>query len=336
MTFEYKQDDILKSDAEAIINTVNCVGIMGKGLAKAFKEKFPENYKKYKKYCDEEKLHPGHMFVTEEQDLFLQKKILINFPTKNHWRENSKYEYIEQGLDDLIKVINKYQIKSIAIPPLGCGNGGLDWVEVHKIISNKLKTLSDVSYYIYAENQLKMTENRALIIKILHEFSPYFYYEISHVCAQKIIYFLSALGVEGYPHFEKNRYGPYSKNLEKAFISMEREGYLHKLDKDFSDNPDALINITDTALIFATDYFNQNKNSNLLEKIEKLSQFIEGFEDTFSLELLSSVYWAMHNENCNNLQQVISFIHKWTKRKKEIFSAKHIKIAYHRVELLNI
>lgn len=116
ITYQHHKN-ILDSDAEAIINTVNCVGVMGKGLALKFKEKYPENYKSYKKACDDKLLSTGKMFITEYGGkLSGDHKYLINFPTKQHWRGKSKIEFIEKGLDDLIVQIHKYNIKSVAIP----------------------------------------------------------------------------------------------------------------------------------------------------------------------------------------------------------------------------
>mgnify|MGYP000880146280 FL=1 len=137
---EYKNGDILKEDAEAIVNTINCVGVMGKGLALQFKNKYPENFIQYKQACKEYKVQIGKMFIYHTEQ-FINPKYIINFPTKKDWRSNSKIEYIENGLDDLIKVIKELDIKSIAIPPLGCGLGGLDWTIVKQIIETKLSKL---------------------------------------------------------------------------------------------------------------------------------------------------------------------------------------------------
>ena len=132
MKLELKHNDLLKQQADAIINTVNCVGIMGKGIALQFKKAFPENYKAYAKACKNNEVKIGKMFVyqTGFLDSNIHSKYIINFPTKEHWRGNSKIEYIEEGLDDLYNVIQNLNIKTLAMPPLGCGNGGLNWSDV--------------------------------------------------------------------------------------------------------------------------------------------------------------------------------------------------------------
>lgn len=140
----YVKGNIFNSNAQAIVNTVNCVGVMGKGLALQFKNNYPSNFEAYKQACNNRQVIPGKMFVHQVDD-----KIIINFPTKRHWKDNSLTEDISSGLDDLLKVIATYNIKSIAIPPLGCGLGGLEWKEVKKLIEQKLYILSATNVYVY-------------------------------------------------------------------------------------------------------------------------------------------------------------------------------------------
>jgi O-acetyl-ADP-ribose deacetylase (regulator of RNase III) len=126
---KYTRGNLLESKAEALVNTVNTVGVMGKGVALMFKSAYPENFKAYEAACRRNEVKVGHMFVTERQAM-LGPKWIINFPTKQHWRGKSKMEWIEAGLEDLKRVIAEKNIHSIAIPPLGSGNGGLNWLEV--------------------------------------------------------------------------------------------------------------------------------------------------------------------------------------------------------------
>jgi len=137
----YKNGDIFNSDVEAIVNTVNCVGIMGRGLALQFKNKFPQNFKEYAVACKNEQVQPGKMHIYQTGQL-TNPKYIINFPTKRHWKGKSKIEDIENGLDDLIKTIEKYSIKSIAVPPLGSGLGGLNWQIVKQTIEKKLSNVN--------------------------------------------------------------------------------------------------------------------------------------------------------------------------------------------------
>jgi len=148
MSVYYKVGDIFKEDVDAVVNTVNCVGVMGRGLALEFKKRYPENFKIYKKACDLKKVVPGKMLVWDNGDLF-SKKYVINFPTKRHWRQNSRIEDIESGLVDLAIQIENLNISSIAIPSLGCGLGGLDWSVVREKIKDALSHLTGVKIVIF-------------------------------------------------------------------------------------------------------------------------------------------------------------------------------------------
>ena len=149
----YQNGDIFKSDVEAIVNPVNCVGIMGKGLALQFKNMFPENFKAYKKACDNKHVVIGKMFMFYNGKRN-NPKFIINFPTKRHWKENSQLQDIKIGLNDLLHNLNYYNIKSIAMPALGCGLGNLDWKTVRSIIEETFKNIpNDVKVYVYRPKQ---------------------------------------------------------------------------------------------------------------------------------------------------------------------------------------
>lgn len=136
--------DLLKSNSHALVNTVNCVGVMGKGIALAFKRTFPDNFKQYRKACEQHHVKVGKMFVTSENN-----QIIINFPTKEHWCNPSQLQWIEYGLDDLIKVIRHFKIRSVSLPRLGCSNGGLSWSVVRPLIYEKLNNI-DCEITIYS------------------------------------------------------------------------------------------------------------------------------------------------------------------------------------------
>lgn len=157
-------EELIKSNAQALVNTVNTVGVMGKGVALLFKEKFPENYKQYRKKCKKQEIVIGKMYIytiepaqprmelgdaSHEQQHVDRPKWIINFPTKKHWRSPSKIEWIEQGLIDLKRVIKDSDIRSIALPQLGCGNGGLDWKEVKPLIEEAFKDSLEVEVTIH-------------------------------------------------------------------------------------------------------------------------------------------------------------------------------------------
>lgn len=140
--------NILNDNSEALVNPVNCVGVMGRGLALQFKEKWPENFNYYKKACDDNKVAIGKMLVFNTNQLF-NPKYIINFPTKNHWRYQSQISYIDSGLLNLVCVIKELNINSIAIPQLGCGLGGLNWEIVREMIELTTAELMNVDVKIY-------------------------------------------------------------------------------------------------------------------------------------------------------------------------------------------
>ncbi len=217
--------NLLSDDAEALVNTVNTVGVMGKGIALMFKEAYPENFKIYQAACKANEVQVGRMLVTRRDGL-IGPSWIINFPTKQHWRHPSKMAWIEEGLEDLKRVIRQNEIKSIALPPLGSGNGGLDWQDVKSRIIVKFSDLDDVEIVIYEptseyqnvtkrDGVEKLTPARALVAELVRRYSV-LGIECSLLEIQKLAYFLEkkikCLGL-GDPldlRFQANRYGPYA------------------------------------------------------------------------------------------------------------------------------
>src|SRR5690606_33190457 len=148
----YVTGNLFDSDAEALVNTVNTVGVMGKGIALQFKKLFPTNYKLYKELCDKKEFKIGQLLVVTDHNVITGEKTIINLPTKKHWRSPSEYNYIEKGLTELLNVINDNQIKSIAIPPLGSGNEGLQWYKVKELIDEKLSEVKNCEITVYEPN----------------------------------------------------------------------------------------------------------------------------------------------------------------------------------------
>ncbi|MFY0664302.1 MAG: macro domain-containing protein [Natronospirillum sp.] len=145
---QYRQGDLLEADVEALVNTVNTVGVMGKGIALMFKKRFPVNMNAYSQACKQGQVHIGQMFVTETGEL-MGPRWIVNFPTKQHWRDSSQMEWIETGLQDLRRFIVQEQVNSIAIPALGAGNGGLNWDDVKHRIEDVLGNLTNVHVLVY-------------------------------------------------------------------------------------------------------------------------------------------------------------------------------------------
>ena len=227
---QYKTGNLLDSEAEVLLNTVNTVGVMGKGIALQFKNMFPNNFKLYANACKNKELKVGKLFVTEEEALLSGKKIIINFPTKTDWRLPSEYQYIESGLAELVKVIKEKNIKSIAIPPLGSGNGGLDWNKVKQILEKYLSNL-DCKIFIYEpsaaiqealkKERVKLTPARAMLLSVLYELVRNGEF-VSEFSSEKIAYFLQRFGAkETFKlEFQPNFYGPYSGKVKHVLYYL--------------------------------------------------------------------------------------------------------------------
>lgn len=329
---EYKNGDILREDVEAIVNTVNCVGIMGRGLALQFKNKFPQNFKDYQLACTNKEVQLGKMFVHQTGQL-INPKYIINFPTKGHWKQNSKIEDISNGLDDLITIIEKYSIKSIAIPPLGSGLGGLDWNQVKKLIEEKLKNINcTIILFEPLEQKIeksitkeipKMTAGRAALIGLMDRYlkglmDPF----ISLIEVHKLMYFMQESGEELRLKYKKAQFGPYADNLRHVLNTIEGHfiiGY-----EDGGDAPTKQLKLIPKAVEEAKSFLLNKKNTQ--ENFIKVANLVDGFETPFGLELLSTVHWIAKYESSKNTDEIVGKIHSWNERKKQ-FSEKQIKIA---------
>lgn len=339
MSITFKSGDLFLDKAEALVNTVNCVGVMGKGVALEFKRRWPENYKAYKKACDTKMLRPGIMLIYERTNLFgnSEPKFLVNFPTKDHWRAKSKLEYISEGLDALVKDIKKYKIKSIALPPLGCGNGGLDWDVVRPMILERLSVLDDVSVSIYAplneiddpefvDTNLKMTQGRAVFLKAIAELETPFGGVLDRLSLQKIAYFLQVMGVPLNLDFTKNLYGPYSEALKKAIVALEID---YKLIAGFQADREA--HVTPAGFAAAEDYLKGDEQSEVV--INNLTKLVDGFETPYGLELLSTVHKVATSSDIEtgDINYIASKMLALEKNKRNVFPEDEIRLAFHRL-----
>ncbi|MBD3726994.1 MAG: macro domain-containing protein [Moraxella osloensis] len=332
---KYTTGDLLEDNAQAIVNTVNCVGVMGRGIALQFKKKFTQNFKAYAAACEQGRVMPGKMFVYTNDDMFGPKWI-INFPTKRHWKGKSRMEDIAQGLDDLVKVVKDKQIQSIAIPPLGSGLGGLNWQDVKKLIETKLATLPDVEVRIYEPSNVaekkhvaeikvpKMTAGRAALVGLVDRYlngllDP----SISLLEVHKLMFFLQEAGEPLRLNYHKAAYGPYADNLRHVFNAIE--GHFIKGYQDGGDAPDKQIELMPNVIEQACDFLNDKPETK--QHFDRVAQLVEGFETAYGLELLSTVYWVAKNEGACSIEQAREKIHCWNERKKQ-FSEKQITVAY--------
>lgn len=332
---EYKKGDILAEDAEALVNTVNCVGIMGRGIALQFKNAFPENFKSYAAACNRNEVRPGRMFVFETGKL-TNPRYIINFPTKRHWRGKSRIEDIDAGLVALAGEIRSRDIRSIAIPPLGSGLGGLDWSKVRSRIEARLRELNDVKVVIFEPGDAsadtrtnrssdvpKMTPGRAALVGLMHRYlngllDPF----ITLLEVHKLMYFMQKAGEPLRLRYAKGPYGPYAENLRHVLKAVE--GHLVSGYADGGDAPDKQLKLVPGALEDAVSFL-KNKAATQT-RFEKVSNLVEGFESPFGLELLATVHWIATNEPVQTLDDVATWTYAWSDRKKQ-YSRRQIALA---------
>lgn len=332
---KFTTGNILASNADALINTVNTYGVMGKGIALAFKRSFPDNYKAYRKAYENGELSVGKMFVYKTS--LLSPKVIINFPTKKHWRNKSEMSYIYDGLDDLIEVVQTNDIKSIAIPPLGCGLGGLNWAEVKKVIVDKLSVLQDVDITIYEPGYKsavqktksidKLTPTRAMYLSLLRQYQM-LGEEITTLVVQKLAYFLQRSGEDLKLSFDKGKYGPYSPTLNRMLEAFN-PNYLKYTDD--LNSPYTILQLQGAKFEETDSYVNEHLASDQKERLSSVSTLIEGFETAFGLELLASVAYARQQCPECTKEEIIADIHKWNDRKAEIMNAHIIGVCYDRL-----
>ncbi len=321
MSIKITSGDLLKADVDALVNTVNCVGVMGKGIALQFKKKWPTAFKEYKKLCDAKKLRPGMMHVFERGQIAEKPHYIINFPTKDHWRSKSKIEYIDAGLVALVETIKQHNIKSIAIPPLGCGNGGLEWKMISEKLQHYLKDLGEeINIYIYPPagapqamdmvvktKRPKMTTGRAVLVKLIESYSQ-LNYSLSKIEIQKLCYFAQELGQPLRLNYTKNQFGPYADNLRHVLNAIDGHFIKGVGDHDTSDMNLAL---TDGVITEADDCLKED--SETLDRLPALSRLIDGFETPFGMELLATVHWIVTKEvKSYDLEKVYHAIKNWS------------------------
>lgn len=334
------QGDLLKqNDVDAIVNTVNCVGVMGKGIALQFKNKWPDNFAKYAAACKAGQVRPGRMFIHDAGGL-VKPNYVINFPTKDHWRGASKIEFIRDGLVDLVTQVRRLGIRSIAIPPLGCGNGGLDWAEVRPLIESAFQVLPDVEVRLFEPGDTPnpktmevrtkrpgMTPGRAAIVKVLDTYRE-LNYGLSKIEVQKLAYFLQEAGQPLKLEFVKHHYGPYSDTLRHALNTMEGH-FIRGLGDGVVE---AEIEPTEDALAEAEAFIAEEGHAAISANVERVGRLIEGYQSSYGMELLASVHWvAAHETHVRSVDEAIAAVHGWNDRKKLLMQPNHIKLAWHRL-----
>jgi len=340
-----RKGNILDADTEALVNTVNTYGVMGAGIALQFKKAFPKNFKLYEQASKQHKIKTGTLFVTETGSL-TNPKYIINFPTKKHWRNPSKLIWIKDGLVELRKFIIKKDIKSIAIPPLGCGNGKLNWAEVKPLIIESLMGLDNVEALIFEPSDFaythtskksktkkpNLTPARAMVIAILNRYKI-LGYDLTLLEAQKLVYFLERFGEPLRLQFSKGIYGPFSEKLTHVLNDMDGH-YLYGM-KQKTAKPLDKITIKKEELENVYGFIETNCTPEQKARLESVYNLIEGFESPLGLELLATVDYVIQHESGDELFtefELENKVYSWSERKRKIIKKEYIDIAFERLK----
>lgn len=333
------QGDILKADAEALVNTVNCVGIMGRGIALQFRKAFPENFKAYEAACKAHHVKPGKMFIYDLNCLY-SPRFIINFPTKRHWKGKSHIEDIKSGLIDLVDVVEKMQIRSIAIPPLGCGLGGLNWEEVQPLIIEAFQSIPEVAILLFEpagapqatvmvkENKVpNMTVGRAALLGLMRRYlAAVMDPTVTLLEVHKLIYFMQEAGEPLRLNYQKAIYGPYAENLRHVLSHIE--GHFISGYGDAEDRPNKPLELKPYASEQAEAFLAEHETTQ--KRFTRVANLIKGFETAFGMELLATVHWVASREEATTAEEAVTKIYDWNTR-KHMFESRHIHLAWERL-----
>jgi len=332
---EFKSGNILKEQVEALVNTVNCVGVMGRGIALQFKRAYPQNFKEYSAACKYKEVNPGQMFIVKVSDL-INPKYIVNFPTKRHWKGPSRIEDIEAGLEALAIEIKRLGISSIAIPPLGCGLGGLDWSVVKPKIEIALGDIDNLKVVIFEPSGApeadvmkpvgkdpNMTAGRAALIGLMEQYlrgllDPV----VTLLEIHKLMYFMQEAGEPLRLKYQKATYGPYASNL--GHVLNHVEGHYLTGYADGGDAPDKALCLIPGAVQDAQKFLDSEPNT--VVRFKRVTDLVSGFESPFGMELLASVHWVITKESANSPGDVVSAIYGWNDRKRQ-FTLNQIETA---------
>jgi O-acetyl-ADP-ribose deacetylase (regulator of RNase III) len=333
---ELRTGDILNADVEALVNTVNCVGIMGRGIALQFKNAFPENFEAYAAACAHDRVQPGTMFVYETGQL-TNPRYIINFPTKRHWRGKSRIQDIESGLAALVHEVRSRSIRSIAVPPLGSGLGGLQWSEVRPLIISAFEVLPHVKVEVFeprgapdaavmarAREVPRMTSGRAALVVLARRYlngllDPF----VSLLELHKLLYFMQAAGQALNLSYKKAAYGPYAEKLRHVLKAVE--GHYLSGYADGGDAPNKRLQVVPGAVAEAEAFLVHDKET--FTRFERVADLVEGFETPFGLELLATVHWVAAYEGAATADEAVERVYAWSARKSQ-FSPRQIAVAF--------
>jgi O-acetyl-ADP-ribose deacetylase (regulator of RNase III) len=348
----FRQGNLLDAEVEAVVNTVNTVGVMGRGIALMFKERYPENFKAYAAACKAGEVQTGRMFVTATGELSGPKWI-INFPTKRHWRQPSRLEWIEEGLCDLVRVVREKNIRSLALPPLGCGNGGLDWRDVRPLIEHAATEMPGVEVVAFEptekyqnvakrEGVKQLTVARALIAEAIRR-----YWVLGIECTllevQKLAWFLErSIRRRGLDdvlklQFQADRYGPYSPRLNHLLNALD--GSYLRSDKRICDcGPMDTIAFADAETDKVALFLRSAEAKPYAAALEDTDTLIDGFQSPLGMELLATVDWLLTKEGCQpEVAALREGLARWPggadagQRKQRLFDDRLLQLALSRL-----
>jgi O-acetyl-ADP-ribose deacetylase (regulator of RNase III) len=336
---QFTRGDLLAAQAEAIVNTVNCVGVMGRGIALQMKNAFPENFRAYAAACRRGEVEPGKMLIVETGELG-NPRYIINFPTKRHWRGRSRLSDIEAGLVALVADVRRLGIRSLALPPLGCGLGGLAWDDVRPLIERAFSDLPDVQVTMFepsgapdpavmkkASAPPKMTPGRAAVVELMHRYlaglmEPF----VTLLEVHKLAYFLQESGEPLRLRYAKAPYGPFAENL--SHVLKQIEGHLISGYADGGDRPDKRLELVPGAIAEAAQYLRSHEDTR--SRFDRVAALVDGFETPFGLELLSTVHWVATREGATQVEALAPAIYAWGERKRR-FLPDQIALAHERL-----
>lgn len=339
MTIERGKGNLLTADVDALVNTVNTEGVMGKGLALQFKKAFPENFASYERACKAGEVKTGQMHVVQR---LASPRFIINFPTKARWRQPSKLEYVRDGLRDLLAQVKRLKIESIAVPPLGCGNGGLEWSAVRPLIVEAFSAVPEVRVVLFepadapAADQIidrrkkpAMTSARAAVLALMGRYLETDYeYRLSLVEVQKLAYFLQLAGEDLRLEYRAHHYGPYADNLRKALRNIE--GHYTRGVGDGKNSPETPLELLPGAVEEARTFLAQKPET--MARLDRVAALIEGFETPFGMELLGTVHWVMqHGADPSDVDDVLARVQAWSERKRSQMKDGHVRAAWSRL-----
>lgn len=330
--------NLLEANASALVNTVNTVGVMGKGIALQFREAYPGNYRAYREGCDAGEVRLGTMFL-HDLNALCPPRYIINFPTKRHWREPSQLEYVDAGLVDLLRVVTAHQIDSIAVPPLGCGNGGLDWEDVRPRIVEALGSLPELTAWVYEpgppprttkrsapRSRPPMTHGRAVFTRLLDLYQPYKAGDpVGMMEVQKLVYFAQAAGETALNlPFEEGHYGPYADRIHHVLRDVNG----HYIDGYRGRDAAARLSLLPLAAESAARYLAGHEDT--VRRLDRLIDFVAPFADAYGLELLATVHWLARHDMAvaNDPQAAARAVGDWSERKRDRYDAWHISAAW--------